>query len=493
MVSLALIGRGVVDGLANFVSGIGTGKDKASQYVYTYSPLDQRTIEAAYATDWLARKIIDVLPQDMTREWRVWQWDKASDCYELEKTLKVRTKVRRALKLARLYGGSAILIGDGSDRPEKPLDVERIGKGDLKYLHVFSRHQLSNDRERVKDLKNPDYGLPEFYRIGAQGYSSGRRDLDQVLIHRSRFVFFEGAEPPDSIRDQNSGWGLPLYQSILEAVTAANAAAKNAASLVEEAKLDIITMPDLGSVLATDEGAKRLTERFTLANVLKSTVNTLLLGEGETFERKQISFAGLVDLMNANMQIASGAADVPITRLLGQSPAGLNATGESDLRNYYDHVRSLQTTDLSELLDTLDEALIRSVAGRRPDEAMYEWELFAAGDRRGESQECPSEGANHPNLSQPGSVYGPGTAPGGGGPAHRGWNLSDPRPVPVERRRARASRAGGAPGRDRQAAETAGNADGSGRSAERGKRGTTATGRREGRGGAVAGPQPFRS
>ena len=381
MVSLALIGRGVVDGLANFVSGIGTGKDKASQYTYTYTPLDQRTIEAAYATDWLARKIIDVLPQDMCREWRVWQWDKASDCYELEKELKVRTKVRRALKLARLYGGSAILIGDGSDRPEKPLDVEKIGKGDLKYLHVFSRHQLSNDREKVKELKDPDYGLPEFYRIAAQGFSSGRRDLDQVLVHRSRFVFFEGAEPPDSIRDQNAGWGLPLYQSILDAVTAANAAAKNAASLVEEAKLDIITMPDLGSVLATDEGAKRLTERFTLANVLKSSVNTLLLGEGETFERKQISFAGLVDLMNANMQIASGAADVPITRLLGQSPAGLNATGESDLRNYYDHVRSLQTTDLSESLDTLDEALIRSVVGRRPDEAMYEWEpLFQESD-----------------------------------------------------------------------------------------------------------------
>ena len=85
MVSLALVGRGVVDGLANFVSGIGTGKDKASQYTYTYTPLDQRTIEAAYAVDWLARKIIDVLPQDMCREWRVWQWDKASDCYELER------------------------------------------------------------------------------------------------------------------------------------------------------------------------------------------------------------------------------------------------------------------------------------------------------------------------------------------------------------------------------------------------------------------------
>ena len=201
-------------------------------------------------------------------------------------------------------------------------------------------------------------------------------------MHRSRFVFFEGAEPPDSIRDQNAGWGLPLYQSILEAVTAANAAAKNAASAwLRRPSSTSSRCPISARCLATDEGAKRLTERFTLANVLKSSVNTLLLGEGETFERKQISFAGLVDLMNANMQIASGAADVPITRLLGQSPAGLNATGESDLRNYYDHVRSLQTTDLSESLDTLDEALIRSVVGRRPDEAMYEWEaLFQESD-----------------------------------------------------------------------------------------------------------------
>ena len=61
--------------------------------------------------------------------------------------------------------------------------------------------------------------------------------------------------------------------------------------------------------------------------------------EGETYQQKQISFASLPDVARLFLQIASGAADIPVTRMLGQAPAGLNATGDSDTRNYYDRVR----------------------------------------------------------------------------------------------------------------------------------------------------------
>jgi hypothetical protein len=100
----------------------------------------------------------------------------------------------------------------------------------------------------------------------------------------------------------------------------------------------------------------------------------LLLGGEEKFDRKQISFAGLPELMNAHLQIAAGAAGIPLTVLIGQSPAGLNATGESDTRLFYDAVKEFQTTDLQEALGPLDEALVRSTLGSMPEEVVYEWD-----------------------------------------------------------------------------------------------------------------------
>jgi phage-related protein (TIGR01555 family) len=366
------------DGMANLVSSVGTGKDKASQWSYTYTPIPLDQLEAAYATDWLARKIVNIPPKDMTREWRTWQADQAEDLYKTEEQFKVRTKVRKALTWARLYGGSAILIGDGSKELREPLDVTKIAQGGLTYLHVFSCFHLAvEDDDWIRDIADPDYGKPLYYRvvgITGGGGTSFTSNMDDITIHRSRFVFFEGEEAPYAIGLTNTeGWGLSIFESIIQEITHVNSSAANAAALMEEAKVDVIKVPDLHKYFADKESERRLTARFAYANTLKSTINTLLLGGGEEFDRKQTTFAGITDIIHANLEIASGAADIPLTRLLGQSPAGMNSTGESDTRNYYDMLRSHQNTDLRESLTRLDDALIQHTFGTRPDGIAYEW------------------------------------------------------------------------------------------------------------------------
>jgi len=71
--------------------------------------------------------------------------------------------------------------------------------------------------------------------------------------------------------------------------------------------------------------------------------------------------------------VMSGMSGIPATRLLGRSPQGMNATGESDLRNYYDLVRAFQQLHLGPTIRVLDECLIRSALGSRPEEIYYEW------------------------------------------------------------------------------------------------------------------------
>jgi phage-related protein (TIGR01555 family) len=352
------------DGLRNFVTGLGTRKDHTFGNRYFYVPMSMEQLDAAYAGDWLARKIIDIPPQDSTREWRTWQTDRAEQIYRIEKQFRVRSKVRKAQTLARLYGGAVIMIGDGASNSMLPLDMERFARGGLKYLHVFSRYEVVAEEEDLNP-QSPTYGKPLFYRLRTRNQSE--------RIHRSRFVFFMGSDAPRSIETVNEGWGQSVLDSVLQAVMNMTSTAQNTASLVEEAKVDVIKIPNLMTYVSQPKTTALLIERFTLANTLKSNHNALLLGGDEDFQRKQVTFAGLPEVMREQMQLASAAADIPMTRLMSQSPAGMNATGESDIRNYYDKIRAFQTTDLEEDLSLLDDVLVRHVFGNRRDEDTYEW------------------------------------------------------------------------------------------------------------------------
>src|SRR5690606_27695965 len=99
----------------------------------------------AYRGAWLPRKIVDIPAFDSVRAWRDWQADgKDIEPIEAEENrLNVRGKVFEARIKARLWGGAAIHIGTGEEDLGKPLDLEGIKKGGIKYLTVLTRRQLS--------------------------------------------------------------------------------------------------------------------------------------------------------------------------------------------------------------------------------------------------------------------------------------------------------------------------------------------------------------
>ncbi len=126
------------------------------------------------------------------------------------------------------------------------------------------------------------------------------------------------------------------------------------------AKGDVVTVPNLSEHLSSADTTAQLSARFAYAAAMKSINNLLLLGDGETWARQRIDFAGLPEMVRTFLQVAAGAADIPVTRLLGQSPAGLSATGDSDTRNYYDMVSARQEIDLRPKLERLDRLILRS-------------------------------------------------------------------------------------------------------------------------------------
>lgn len=384
------------DGYANLMSRLGTTADRATAAYYWVPPLTQQQIEAAYRTSWLTRKVHDLPAFEMTREGRSWNAKKeqitALEQYEKRRTVNLWDKLRRALTVARLHGGAALIMGvrsGGSADPSQPLDVTRVGKEGLRYLLVASRHQLSAPFGMESDPESDFYGEPAMYELrGAKG--------NRLRIHPSRVIPFRGQPLPEgalTVSALDQFWGDPLLQSIKGAIDNSETAQAAVATLLHEMKQDVISIPGLTEQIATEGAESRLAARVEALNRFRSMFNALLLdggddegNGGEKWETRQIAFTQHPELLRQFLAIVAGAADIPVTRLMGESPGGLQSTGKGEQDDFNRMIGARQEAELSPALAVLDEVLIRSALGARDPEITYEFESLSEPDEKEESE-----------------------------------------------------------------------------------------------------------
>lgn len=351
----------ISDRLENVVANLAVGSAKSRHDRFVLRELYRPELTAMYRGDWMSRKIVDLPVADALRPWRTWQaeTDDVSAFEAAERALHVRTTVARAFRWARLYGGAALLIANGDPSPDQPLAKTR--RGGLRCVVALQRHEIQPDG-LVADPLSAAFRQPQYYRVLTGGGT--------LRVHHSRVIAITGPERPD-VDTNPEGWGDSVLQIVHDAVHHAALSNAAVAELIHDAKVDVIHVDGLSNMLSSQAGVDMITKRFGLANSLKSINNMLLLGEGETWERKQTSFAALPDVLRTYLQIVAGAADIPATRLLGQSPGGLNATGDSDLRNYHDSLAGWREDHVRPVLDRIDDVLWQHVRGTPPADAYY--------------------------------------------------------------------------------------------------------------------------
>jgi len=358
-----------LDGLLNYVSRLGTSRDKASASIYELVQIEESQLIAMYRSSAVARKIIDMPAEDSLREWREWsaEADQITDIEAEENRLGYQAAMIKCSKRAGLFGGCAIFIGTGEENLEKPLNPESIGFGGVKYLTVVSRQDLSVGILEA-DPRSTNYGKPDFYHMSTV--------TGLLTIHPSRLVILRGDELPDErYTGMNLGWGDPVLQAVLTDVRNLDATFANVASLIFEAKVDVMSIDGFNDGLRSGGRAyeELLLTRSALTATGKGINGTLLMDVKDKYDQKSASFATLPDIMDRYMQMVSAAAGIPMTKLFGMSPGGLNATGDSDDRSYYDRIKVLQTLEYTPATAILDECLIRSAIGSRPPEIYYKW------------------------------------------------------------------------------------------------------------------------
>lgn len=321
---------------------------------------------AAYLSSGMLRKVIQIPAADRVREWRDWQAenDQITAIEAEEKRLGLIAKVRQAEVLRGIGGGALILVTAG--KHEKPLSPDTIRSGGLIAINVVNRWELQA-RDFDKNLASPTYGQPARFVVNGG-------DKIQQEIHPSRVICFRGDPLPSNtgVSEEDAFWGDSRLVRVMSEVNKADNASLWFSELVKKAKLLRIGIPNLAEMNATEGGKAKLAARVeTIAmgeNLLNATVFSAAANKdsaGETISDYQVTWAGIPAMMDAFDQRVAAVADIPFTRLMGRSPAGMNATGEHDSANYHAMVAAGQELELRPCLEQLDAVLLPSAGVAR--------------------------------------------------------------------------------------------------------------------------------
>jgi phage-related protein (TIGR01555 family) len=333
------------DSFQNFVARVGIGTDNASSYgSYGFNPITRIRIllEWAYRGSWICRKAVRDVPDDMTKGSLEFNSTLPPEQLEILSTaynrrFAIADKLADAMSWARLYGGAiAVMLIDGQDHAT-PLRPESVGHGQFCGLEVYDRWMLTPSlNDLVTDLKSTDRGKPKYYTIVADAPVLARQ-----RVHYTRCFRFEGEDLPYYQKISENLWGLSILEPIFDRIIAFDETTQGIAQLVYGARLRTLSIENLREIIGT--GGKlleALIQQISWLRQMQTNEGITLLDSKDKFESLQYTFTGLDAVLIQMGQQISGAIKEPLVRLFGQSPVGLNSTGESDLRTYYDGVDS---------------------------------------------------------------------------------------------------------------------------------------------------------
>lgn len=369
------------DSFTNTFARLGVGQTnllEAAEYPLTRMTQNYPLLNSLYRNDWIARRIIDTIPEDMLKNWFDLKSQLTPDQINQFEAAVRKSHLKRhlleGLRWGRLFGGAAgiIVIEGQEDMLDTPLDLDTIMPGQYKGLIIADRWSgVYPDSGLVQELDDPDFGTPEYYT-----FSMSDTELAYgVRVHHSRTVRFLGRDLPYIERTAENYWGMSELEHVYAELNKRNTSSENIAQLIFQANIRNYKMADFGQMLAVTqpEVQKRLYNVLLMQNFLMSNMGLNVMDKDDSLETHQYTFSGLNDIYESFMLDIAGAAEIPVTRLFGRSPAGLNATGESDMTNYYDKIRQSQESTLRPILEKLLPILCVSVWGNIPDDIDFKF------------------------------------------------------------------------------------------------------------------------
>lgn len=355
------------DSFENFAARVGlqaNNQNAASHYTFDLVSRNRVQMEAVYRSSWIAGMAVDLVAQDMTRagieivsDMEPEEKDKLNQAME---RLQIWNQLSDNVKWSRLYGGSiAVMLIDGQN-VSTSLKLDSIAPGQFKGLLVLDRWLIQPSLENLVTEYGPHLGKPKYYTVVADAQA-----LVNQKIHYSRVIRLEGVPLPYWQRIAENGWGQSVLERLWDRLIAFDSTSSGTAQLVYKAHLRTYKVEKLRELIAMGGKAyEAFIKQMDLIRLFQSNEGLTVMDKSDEFDAQQYSFTGLSDVLLSFGEQISGALQVPLVRLFGQSPSGMNSTGDSDLRTYYDNVAAWQDRDLRPGVTTLLDVIARSVLGK---------------------------------------------------------------------------------------------------------------------------------
>jgi phage-related protein (TIGR01555 family) len=292
-----------------------------------------------YEISWEARKIIRIPIEDaMRKDWEVKGIEeaKANQIKTRLDQLGFKLSLMRAMILERLLGGCLQFFGieDNRDEPEREY-LPRNGYR-TRFINTVPISRIARVDWGTDPLK-ADYMRPEKFLVNG------------VQVHTSRCLVWDGEplfDPYDfaltNFRSNISGFGPSKLAPIWDDIVRATGIRQAAFQMAQMNNSIIAALEGYQDLRGTVPGQNKISDIKKLVNEL-SVYKAAILDKGKVdVTTLASSFGSVPEMMITSLQILSAASDIPATRFIGQAPGGLNATGESDLENYYNVIDAIQ-------------------------------------------------------------------------------------------------------------------------------------------------------
>jgi hypothetical protein len=325
---------------------------------YRENALARGELEAMYSQDWLARRVIDIIGKDATRNWisitAGQNKDKAEKIEKELRRLNVREKVNEAIRLGRLHGGALLIVGafDGQET-DMPLNKVRS----VEFFDAVDRWQTFPQRYYT-DENSMNYGMPETYlinRIQVRGTTT-------AIVHESRVIRFDGHYLPPIERMRNLGWHASVLENLKSELKSFGTSNQAASSIIQDFITKKVQIKNLRELLLNDKGEAQLMARLATLAYGMSIHNIAIFGDDEQFEKMGTPLTGLDKILTHFIDIVSAAAEIPKGRLFHNQSGILGGdAGGSDLRVHYDNIGAYQENDLRPKLKTIIDVVAEGI------------------------------------------------------------------------------------------------------------------------------------
>lgn len=360
----------------NQVTGFGTSVDKTtySQFIGA-RPFTDQELSNLYHGDDLAARMVDVVPDEMLREGFNLDLDDADLSVAVSEhldNLRIDQSLADGWRWGRLYGGSGLLLGADDGRPASaPLAPERAKS--LAYLYTLDRRYLW-PLTYYTDRGNPKLGRPETYMVSSVSAHDEQQGF--AIVHETRLVLFGGASTGIREREQNNSWDYSVLHRAVEVLRSFNTGWKAVEVLLTDANQAVFKMQGMAEMISA-EGQEAFKRRMQLVDMCRSVMRAMVVDGGgkvgnrdvpaEEFLRHSVSFDSIPQTLDKFMLRLAAAVQIPVTILMGQSPAGMNATGESDFRWFYDRIKSEQSRRLAPIIRRIVKVALATKQFNRGD------------------------------------------------------------------------------------------------------------------------------